>query len=130
MEDFGIQIRQIGHHKDEDRLDDSYVVGKPCHQPGKEAPDYTCVNTLHKLYQHYVWNGLSPHPERRKPTILTDDGATEGNHKERRNTRNDIHHLDVVGANLIVRLEHVIHHNLFRTDVIGDGGNNGDEDRK
>lgn len=34
MEDFRIQIGQIGHNKYEDRLYNTYMIRETCHQPG------------------------------------------------------------------------------------------------
>lgn len=82
-------------------------------------PQITPVYVVEKKRTHghillfpLIWN---------RKGILTDDGATKGNHKERRNARNNIHHQDIARTNLIVRLEHVIHYNLFRK-IVGKAG--------
>lgn len=39
MEDFSVQVSQIAHDKNENRLDDPNVVGETGNETGEEAPN-------------------------------------------------------------------------------------------
>lgn len=80
MKNFGIEVGQVCHHKDEDRLDDPNLVRETGDETGGEAPNDA------------------------------DDSASNRHHNEGRKTRQDLRVGDPRSAHFAVRLEHVVQH--------------------
>lgn len=82
VENFCIQIGQVGHNKDENRFNDTYIVGEACNKAGEDAPHHT------------------------------DKCTAQGDYQERGASTSNIHRLNITGANFVVRFKHVVQHNL------------------